>query len=119
MGRTFIRQDAQIRQSVTYDDTVAPAATMESTPVNIEEDLNNLRSQVLLLLDVTKAGTNWYDDIYEVVGLDGNQKRSVKQLNTDLDELETQRILCGAQVLTDVTVPAATAANGSITTIVQ
>ena len=44
MSRTFLRQDTQIRNSDVYDDTRAPAATMETTPTNIQDDLNNLRS---------------------------------------------------------------------------
>lgn len=112
MGRTFVRQVDQIRNSVAYDDTVVPAATMESSPTNIEDDLNNLRSQVEMLLDATKGG-NWFDDAATV----NSKKRSVLQLNTDLDDLEEKRILCGVTILTDVTVPTGVAATGSMTTV--
>ncbi len=38
MGRTFIRQDAQIAESFTYDDTVVPTvAAYETNAANIED----------------------------------------------------------------------------------
>jgi hypothetical protein len=59
MGRTFIRQVSQIRQSTTYDDTVAVGSTMESSPTNVEDDLNNLRSQVKRWLWADSVGNCW------------------------------------------------------------
>lgn len=101
MARTFIRQEVQISQSFTYDDTVAAGATMESAPANIEDDLNNLRSQLKRMIYDDGAG-NWYDDIPTV----NAKKRAIFDLNTDLDDLEEKKILCRANVLTDVTVTA-------------
>ncbi len=101
MGRTFVRQDVQIQNSDLYDDTVAAGSTMETAPVNIEQDLNNLRSQVLNVLDATKV-SNWYDDVATV----NSKKRGLLQLNTDLDDMEEKRVLCRNNILTDVTVGA-------------
>jgi len=58
MGRTFIRQEAQIRNSDLYDDTLT-MANAESSPTNIEDDLNYLRTQ----LKVLNGQTNWYDAV--------------------------------------------------------
>lgn len=102
MARTFIRQDVQIAQSDVYDDTVAAGATMESAPGNIEDDLNSLRSQIKRAIYDDGVG-NWYDDIPTV----NSKKRGIFDLNTDLDDLEEKKILCRANVLTDITVTAA------------
>lgn len=109
MGRTYVRPDEQVRRSLSYLDTAAAGATMESSPVVLEDDLNNLRAQVKRLL----GQTNWYDDI----GTVNSKQRDVLDLNTDLDDLEEHRILCGVQKLENITVPAAVYATGSITTI--
>ena len=118
MGRTYIRQDAQVRRSVTYSDGVAAGATMETASVDLEDDLNNLRSQVNRLIKAD-GSLNWYDDIPTVTGLGASKQRSVQDLNSDLDELEEQRILCPVQVLTNVSVPAAIKASGTITAIAK
>lgn len=75
MARTFIRQDTQIRNSDTYDDTIAPSeANFETNPTNIEADLNSLRSANKNL----KGTTNWYD----------TPTRDVETLNTDLLDID-------------------------------
>jgi hypothetical protein len=103
VGRTFIRQDTQLKNSDVYDDTIAPnLANFETNPVNIEEDLNNIRSQLSNLLDV-QAG-NWYDTINTP---SGGSQRGVNDLNTDLNTVERKKMLCRANVLTDITVTAA------------
>jgi len=112
MGRTFIRQATQIRNSDVYDDTLAAGSTLESAPADIEDDLNGTRSQVNRLIKADGSG-NWYDDIATVNG----KKRAVTELNTDLDDIEEKRLLFRAAVMTDVTVPTGVAATGSITTV--
>ena len=114
MGRTFIRQDDQIRRSVTYDDTVAAGSTMESAPVSIEDDLNNIRSQLNRIL-LSAGGGNWYDDVPTV----NSKQRGLSELNTDLDDMEEKRLLCPVQKLTNVTVPAAVKASGTVTAIAK
>ena len=101
MARTFVRQVSQIRQSTTYDDTVSAGSTMESSPTNIEDDLNSLRSQVKRWLYADSAG-NWYDDVPTV----NSKKRGISDLNTDLDDIEEKRLLFRVSNLTDVSVPA-------------
>lgn len=102
MGRTFLRQDAQIRNSVTYDDTKAAGSTMESSPVDIEADLNCVRSQIKRLF-LADASGDWFQDVDAIGGV----KRGVKALATDLYDLESKKLLFRAQVLTDITVTAA------------
>ena len=109
MGRTYVRPSEQIRRSLSYEDNASPGSTMESSPVVLEDDLNNLRAQVNRIL----GQTNWYDDI----GTVNSKKRDLTDLNTDLDDLEEKRILCGVQKLENVTVPSPAYASGSITTI--
>lgn len=118
MGRTWIRQDAQVRRSVTYTDNVAAGATMESAPVHIEDDLNNVRSQINRIIKADVSG-NWYDDIPTITGLGAAKKRGIFELGTHLDELEEQRILCPVQKLENITVPAAVKASGTITAIAK
>ena len=72
----------QVRKSDTYDDTLAPGSTLETTPIDIEGDINALRSQVNRILDATGIG-NWYDDIPLV---DSAQK-GLKQIAIDLASL--------------------------------
>lgn len=99
MGRTFLRQDTQIRNSDLYDDNVAAGSTLESGVTTLEGDLNSLRSQVNRLLKAD-GSLNWYDDIVTING----KKRSVRDLNFDLDELEEQKTLRRVTHLADITV---------------
>jgi hypothetical protein len=109
MGRTFIRQDAQIKNSAVYDDSGAAGSTLESGASSIEGDLNSLRAQVKRILD-DSAG-NWYDDIPTV----NSKKRDLKDINTDLDDVEEHRFLFRTQVLTDITVPSDVKATSVLT----
>lgn len=112
-GRTFVRQESQIRPSYAYVDTNAASSDMESTPVNLEDDLNNLRSQIKRILN--DAAGNWYDDIPTV----NTKKRDLSDLNSDLDSLEERKIICGIEMGTNVTVPANAYATGSITAVAK
>ena len=94
MSRTLVRQDTQIRNSDVYDDTLAAGATLESGAVSIEDDLNAIRSQLAKIID--NAG-NWWDPL---------TGRGLGTLDTDLTSIEELGVMCNAQVLTDVTVPA-------------
>jgi len=101
MARTFIRQDTQIRKSDAYTDNVAPSlANYETNPVNIEDDLNNLRSMTHLLLKLQTG--NWYDTIATPSTFEGGAQRAVDGLNQDLHDLERKRVLRAACNLTDV-----------------
>lgn len=103
MGRSIFRQETQIRASDTYTDSVAAGQTdLETNAVDLEDDLNSLRSQIKRVLD-DSAG-NWYDDIPTV----NTKKRDLKDLNTDLDDMEEKRFIGGVTVLDEVTVGGAT-----------
>jgi len=105
MSRTFVRQDTQIRKSDVYDDTIAATlANFETNPVNLEEDLNTIRSQLHNLLK-NQAG-NWYDDLNVPVTLDTGSQRGVNDLNSALHLIEKKRVLRDVYNLTDITVPA-------------
>ena len=92
MGRTFIRQDTQIKNSDVYDDTIAPTlANFETNPAEIETDLNNVRSMLSHLRD-NQVG-NWYDALTAATGFEGGAVRGVQDSNQDLHELERKRLL--------------------------
>jgi len=99
MSRTFLRQSTQINQSASYDDSLSAGSGLESV-ASIEGDLNALRSQMKRVIHDDAAG-NWYDDVPTI----NSKKRGVKDLNTDLNDLEAKAILCGVTQLTNVTVP--------------
>jgi len=99
--RTFLRQDTQIRQSDVYDDARAAGSTMESAPANIEDDLNNLRSQLKRVFFADAAG-DWFSDVPTV----NTKKRGLSQLSADLDDVEEKPVLFRTQILTDISIPA-------------
>jgi len=114
MGRTFIRQDIQILNSDTYDDTVAPTlADYETNPTSIEDDLNNLRSVASELRDV-RAG-NWWDALTAPSTLEAGSARGVQGVNDALHLVEKKRVLRDVHNLTDITVPTGAAATGTLT----
>lgn len=136
MGRTFLRQDTQIRRSDVYDDTIAPTeAAYETNPVHLETDLNNIRSQVQNLLNRDGASFptgNWWGDIVAPTTFESGTPRGVSTLNQDLHDLERKRVLTNQCSLADVVVTAAqnweilgtgelpantTAAVGAVTTL--
>lgn len=119
MARTFIRQDTQIRKSDLYDDTITPSlANYETNPVNIEDDLNALRSQAQNFLNRNGAGFpagNWYDDLTAPVTFENGTQRGINEQNQQLHDLERKRVLVNSYHLVDVVVPAAAAATGTLT----
>lgn len=135
MGRTFIRQDAQIAPSDTYDDTIAPTlAAYETNPGHIEDNLNALRSAVQNILNRDGAGFpsgNWYDDLTAPSALEAGTVRGVDAVNAAVHAVEKKRVLRSVAEVLDVTVPAAnvmilslaqlptqtTAAIGAVTTL--
>ena len=111
---TKTRQDTQIRNSDLYDDTIAPSqAAFETNPVEIETDLNNIRSQLSNLLD-DQAG-NWWDDLNVPSALDTGLQRGVNDLNTALHAVEKKRVLRDVFNLADISVGASTASTGTLT----
>lgn len=118
MARTFIRQDTQIQSSDVYNDAIAPTeAAFETNPVNVEEDLNNIRSMLHHLLKVQTG--NWWDTISVPSTLETGTQRGVDGLNSALHAVEKKRVLRDVCSLVDVVIPASVTATGSITTDVQ
>jgi len=108
-GRTFFRQDAQIRNSVTYDDSITPSeAAFETNPAHIETDLNNIRSQLQNFLNRDGAGFpsgNWYDDLAAPSALEAGTQRGIDAINAAVHAVEKKRVLRDvARVGVDVTV---------------
>ena len=99
MPRTFIRQATQIRHSSLYNDTLAAGATLETSAVSIEDDLNAVRSQLKRFLYADAAG-KWYDD----APLIGGVKKGLVDVANDINATRTKTFLFRTQVLTDITV---------------
>lgn len=114
MARTFLRQEQQIRNSLAYDDTVAPTeAAYETNPTNLETDLNNMRSMLSYLKDI--AAGNWWDAQTAPTTLETGSTRGVDDLNDALHAVEKKRVLRQVTLLTDVTVTASVAATQTLT----
>jgi hypothetical protein len=106
MSRTYARQETQIRASDLYDDTIAPTeAAFETNPVNIEDDINNVRSMLSYLKDIQSG--NWWDAQTAPSTLEAGSLRGVDNLNDALHLVEKKRVLRCVWSLTDVTVPGA------------
>ena len=107
MARTFIRQGQQIKNSDVYDDQIAPDVLWESA-TTLEDDLNNLRSQIQNMLNrdgATMPSDNWYDNIYAPTTFENGRQRGIDSLNEDLHGLERKRILTSYVSVSDITVP--------------
>lgn len=101
MPRTFIRPDQQIQSSITYVSTGAAGAALQTGATSIEDDLNALRVQISRAIDASMLG-NWYDDVPTVNG----KKRSIKQLSTSVDGLESKTLLARVSASASIAVPA-------------
>lgn len=111
MARTFVRQATQIRKSDTYSDVVTPSqANYETNTVNIEDDLNSLRSQINNLLNRNGASfpsaNGWYGTITAPSSFEDGKARGVNEINQQLHDLERKRVLVASTNLADVTVGA-------------
>lgn len=109
MGRTFIRQDAQVSSTLFSDvgfiDNTAPAATMESGAVSLADDLNNIRSMLSYFNDLQTG--NWYDPFTAPTNFPTEGAvRGFQTVADDLHDLERKRVLVSVSNLTDVVVPA-------------
>lgn len=94
MARTLVRQEDQVHPSETYTDDTTPSQTnYETNPADLQDDLNNIRSQLHNLMKVQSG--RWYDD-HTVPGTftgESEAKRGTDLLNSDLHELERKRVL--------------------------
>ena len=92
MPRTFVRQITQIRNSDLYDDTIVPSqAAFETSPAEVERDLNNLRSMIHELRDVRTS--DWWRPLTAATGFESGTTRGVQNLNQALHNLERKRLL--------------------------
>ena len=100
----------QVRKTETanYGDAVTPSlANYETNTVDLEDDLNNLRSVAANYLSHSGATFtgNWYDDLVvpSVFSSDSSNAttiRGINPLNNDLYGIQRQRILKRASVIT-------------------
>jgi len=109
MAKSWLNQDTQIENTdaAQYSDAVAAGSTMESAATSLEDDLNNLRSQIKRYSGLTK----WYDDLGSV--------RNQDTLHDDLEDIEQKRFLFRTQIITDIAVPASSAASGQIVAVAK
>jgi len=109
MSRTFIRQSDQIAKSDVYDDSIAPTeADYETNTVDIQQDLNNIRSQIQNILNREGSAFptgNWWGDITAPSTFENGKKRGVIELNKDLHALERFRVMTSYSRITDIRVP--------------
>jgi hypothetical protein len=139
MGRTFIRQDAQIASTLTSDvgflDNKTPTlANYQTNSTDLAYDLNCLRSQLQNFLN-RSGGTfptgKWYDDLSTPSTFESGSARGINEQNQQLHDLERKRVLVSVRKLDDIVVTAlqnweilvspelpsnTTAAVGSVTT---
>jgi hypothetical protein len=71
----------------------------------LEEDLNNIRSQIFNLLKAQLSG-NWWDDLIIPSDLESGLRRGVNDLNVSLHLLEKLRVLRNVPSLVDIVVGA-------------
>jgi hypothetical protein len=107
MARTFIRQGIQIKNSDVYDDQQEPDVLWESAS-SLEDDLNNLRSQIQNMLNRdgdTMPSDNWYDNIVVPGTFENGRQRGIDALNSDLHGLERKRVLTSYVSVADIIIP--------------
>ena len=93
---TMVRQTAS-RFSGAFDDTLSSGLSLESAS-SVEGDLNALRAQTRRVF----GSASWYSPLPTT----NDKQRSISALNSDLDDIEEQRLLARVSVAADVTVPA-------------
>jgi len=89
MPRKLISQPNQIFSPEPFDDARTVGSGMEST-LTLEEDLNNIRTQIRQVLWAGITGS-WYSAITAPSG--GFSARGLNTINTDLTQLEQHRFL--------------------------
>jgi hypothetical protein len=119
MGRTFIRQDTQIKPSDVYSDSIVAAeATYETNPANAEDNFNHLRSRLQEFLNRDGASFptgDWWGALVAPSTLEAGILRGINAINDDLHLVEKKRILRDVHNLVDVAVPASVQATGTLT----
>ena len=118
MARSLFDQETQVHASRTYTDTTAPSeANFETNPLELQTDLNNLRSLALYYKNRQVSGS-WFDVLATPTTFtgEGEGPRAIDDLNQDLHDIERKRILRRHAVVgADATVPSGVAATGTLT----
>ena len=116
MSRTKVRQDTQLWNSESYDDSIAPTqAAYETNPVDGETDMNNIRSMLNELRSV--RNDNWWDALTApttFTGDSGYGVRGVQNVAQDLWDTERKRILDRVSVVGASVGPVAVNAQHSV-----
>lgn len=99
-GRSFLSQKDSIFASRNYDDALTVSPSMTGS-VTLEEDLNNIRTQLRQILWAGVSGS-WYDAITAPSG--GLSARGLNTINQDLTDLEQKRFLYRAVCPTPVVI---------------
>lgn len=106
MARTFVRQVNQIRNSESYDDSVTPSqSNYEIFTGSLENDLNNLRSQIQNAFNRDGASFptgNWWSDLSAPNTFELGTQRGINALNQDLHDVERKRVLTRYTSFVDV-----------------
>jgi hypothetical protein len=100
MAVTFIDQETQIRNAnpvAQYGYAVAPTvAAYETNPTNLNDDMDNLRSQVNNVINRDGAGfpaTDWFGDLVAPSGIEAGTIRGINANNVATHDLEVKRFL--------------------------
>jgi len=101
MAISLLDQETQVRSSFpvasNYVDSVAPTeAAYETNTTNLNDDLNNLRSQVNNIIGRNGAGfpaTDWFGDLTAPSTLEAGTQRGVDAINDGLHAVEKKRVL--------------------------
>jgi hypothetical protein len=81
MSRTLISQPAQVLPSEAYDDALPAGIGLQTGSLNVQDDLNAIRSQLRRVIHNTESGS-WYDP------LSGSATpRGINQINDALDHM--------------------------------
>lgn len=118
MPRSLFDQETEVHSSSVYDDSVAPTqAAYETNPVELQTDLNNLRSVTHELRDVRTS--NWWAALTAPTTFtsDSPTARGVQNVNEDLWDLERKRFLNRRVVIGASVTPASAAAATEILTL--
>jgi hypothetical protein len=99
-GITFLDQETQIRNAspvAQYGDAVAPTeAAYETNPTNLNDDMDNLRSQINNVINRAGAGfpaTDWFGDLVAPTGIEAGSIRGINANNEAAHDLEVKRFL--------------------------
>jgi hypothetical protein len=93
MSRTKTRQDTQLWNSESYVDSIAPTeAAFETSPLDGQTDLTNIRSYLHELRDVRSS--DWWRALTAPTAFpgEGAAARGVQNLNVSLYDIERKRI---------------------------